>query len=68
MGTCRCDILNVLSGALARELLDRHLREVGTDGMGRTIYLCDDSEVEWVEEHRRGGYDDDATVLRRAQR
>jgi hypothetical protein len=68
MGTCRCDILNVLSGALARDLLETHLRPVRTDGMGRTIYLCDDSGVEWLQEHKRGGYDDEVTVLRRAQR
>ena len=67
MGTCRCEILNVLSGALARDLLDKHLREVRTDGMGRTVYLCEDSEVEWLEERQRGGYDDDVTVLRRLQ-
>lgn len=65
MDTCRCDILNVLSGALARDLLDKHLRQVRTDGMGRSIHLCDDSGVEWLEEHRRSGYDDQVTVLRR---
>jgi len=68
MGTCRCKILNVLSGALARDLLDHHLREVRTDGMGRTIHLCEDSEIEWVEDHQRSAYDDEVTVLRRVQR
>jgi hypothetical protein len=68
MGTCRCAILNVLSGALARDLLDEHLLEQRTDGMGRTIYRCEDSEVEWLEEWNRGGYDDEVTVLRRVQR
>lgn len=68
MGTCRCEILNVLSGALARDLIEQHLREARTDGMGRTIYLCEDSGVEWLEEHQRGGYDDDVTVLRRLAR
>ncbi len=67
MGTCRCAILNGLSGALARDLLDKHLREVRTDGMGRTVYLCEDSEVEWLEERQRVGYDDDVSVLRRLQ-
>jgi len=67
MGTCRCAILNVLSGALARDLLDKHLREVRTDGMGRTVHLCEDSEIEWLEERRLGGYDDDVTVLRRLE-
>lgn len=67
MGTCGCAILNVLSGALARDLLDKHLREVRTDGMGRIVYLCEDSEVEWLEERQRVGYDDDVSVLRRLQ-
>jgi hypothetical protein len=65
MGTCRCEILNVLSGALARELLEQHLREVRIDDRGRTVHRCADSHVEWLEEHEPGGYDDQATVLRR---
>ena len=68
MAACRCAILNVLSGALAQELVDEHLREIRSDGMGRSVYLCATSEVEWVEEHRRGGYEKDVTVLRRVQR
>jgi hypothetical protein len=68
MATCRCDILNVLSGALARDLMSKHLRPVRTDSLGRAIYLCEDSEVEWLEEHERAGYDDDVTVLRRVAR
>ena len=68
MDSCRCEILNVLSGALARDLLDHHLREARIDGMGRTIHRCEDSEIEWLEEHQRSGYDDQVTVLRRVQR
>lgn len=68
MATCRCEILNVLSGDLARDLLDHHLRESRTDGMGRTIHLCEDSDIEWLEEHQRSGYDDHVTVLRRVSR
>lgn len=67
MGTCRCETLNVLSGALARDLLDEHLRAMRTDGMGRTVHRCEESEVEWLEERRRGGYSDDVIVLRRLQ-
>ena len=68
MGTCRCDVLNVLSGELARDYLDVHLQHVRTDGMGRTVHRCEASEVEWVEEHRPSGYDDDVMMLRRVQR
>jgi hypothetical protein len=68
MGTCRCEVLNVMSGDVARDYARVHLREVRKDGMGRRVHLCDDAGVEWVEEREPGGYADDATVLRRLTR
>ena len=67
MGTCRCEVLNVLSGALANDYLDGHLQQVREDGLGRTVHRCEASDVEWLEEHRSSGFDDEVTVLRRLQ-
>lgn len=67
MGTCQCEVLNVMSGPLARDYLDVHLQRVRTDGMGRTVHRCESSGIEWLEEHRPSGYDDDVLVLRRVQ-
>ena len=68
MGTCQCAVLNVMSGALARDYLNVHLQRVRTDGMGRDVHRCDDSEIEWVEERGANGYDADVTLLRRLTR
>lgn len=68
MGTCRCEVLNVLSGDVARDYVRVHLQQERHDGMGRTVHRCDESGVEWVEERHLGGYADDATVLRRLTR
>jgi hypothetical protein len=63
---CRCAVLNVMSGEVAREYLRTHLAPERTDGMGRVIQRCEVSGVEWVEERRPGGYGDEVLVLRRA--
>jgi hypothetical protein len=68
MGTCRCEVLNVMSGDVARDYTRVHLREVRKDGMGRRVHLCDEAGVEWIEEREPGGYADDVTVLRRLTR
>lgn len=67
MVTCRCEVLNVLSGDGARDYVTGHLLELGTDGMGRTVHRCAATDIEWVEERTPGGYADDVTVLRRRQ-
>jgi hypothetical protein len=63
---CRCAILNVMSGEVAREYLRYHLQAERTDGMGRTVHHCPESDTHWVEERRPTGYGDDVVVLRRA--
>lgn len=65
MGTCRCQVLNVMSGDVARDYVRVHLREAREDGMGRTVHRCEDSAVEWLEESRASNYGEDVTVLRR---
>lgn len=68
MGDCRCEVLNVLSGAVAREYVDTHLQADRRDGMGRLVLRCPDLGVAWVEERAPGGYGEDVTVLRRSPR
>lgn len=65
---CRCTVLNNLAGAVAAEYARKHLDRSRTDGMGRTVHRCPDTEVEWTEEHRVEGYGDDILVLRRRGR
>ena len=64
---CRCQVLNVMSGDLARDYARHHLDADGTDGMGRVVYRCPDHDVGWVEEREPNGYGDDVVVLRRAR-
>jgi len=63
---CRCAVLNVMSGEVAREYVRYHLQVERTDGMGRQVHRCDESGVSWIEERRPSGYGEDVTVLRRA--
>jgi hypothetical protein len=65
---CRCAVLNVMSGEVAHEYLRYHLQVERTDGMGRTVHACPDSDIHWIEERRASGYGGDVIVLRRAQR
>jgi hypothetical protein len=67
MVSCRCEVLNVMSGEVARDYARKHLHEDRTDGMGRPVLRCPTSEVEWVEDRSPGGHGD-AVVLRRLQR
>jgi hypothetical protein len=66
--SCRCAVLNNLSGAVAAEYARRHLDRSRTDGLGRTIHRCPDTGVDWTEEHSASGYGADVVVLRRALR
>ncbi|MCC5950171.1 MAG: hypothetical protein JJT89_17100 [Nitriliruptoraceae bacterium] len=68
MASCQCEVLNVLSGALAQEYLTGHLDHHRTDGMGRAVHRCTVTEVTWVEERRPSAYGDSVTVLRRLDR
>jgi hypothetical protein len=68
MGSCRCEVLNVMSGEVARDYLVNHLQPERPDGMGRAVHRCPTTEVSWVEERKPGGYGDDVTVLRRLDR
>jgi hypothetical protein len=65
---CRCEVLNVLSGEVARDYLRTHLERDRLDGMGRTVHRCEESGLEWVEDRSGTGYGDDVTVLRRLTR
>jgi hypothetical protein len=65
---CRCEVLNVMSGEVAREYLRVHLQDQRTDGMGRTVHQCVETGIEWLEEKRPSGYGDEGLVLRRVQR
>jgi hypothetical protein len=65
MVPCRCEVLNVMSGAVARDYSRTHLDQLRTDGMGRPVHRCPETGIEWVEERSGTGYGDDVTVLRR---
>ena len=65
MVSCRCEVLNVMSGEVAREYLRAHLEHGRTDGMGRSVHRCAETDVEWIEERSQSGYGEDVTVLRR---
>lgn len=65
MVSCRCRVLNVMSGDVAEEYLHTHLQADRTDGVGRTVHRCSESDVEWIEERSQSGYGSDVTVLRR---
>lgn len=68
VGTCRCQVLNMMSGEVAREYVRVHLHFERVDGMGRQVYRCSETDVMWVEERRSGGYGEDTTVLRHVAR
>jgi len=68
MSDCRCPVINVLSGAIARDYVDSHLQPDRRDGLGRLVLRCPDLGHRWVEERSPGGYGQDVTVLRRSER
>jgi hypothetical protein len=63
---CRCAVLNVMSGEVARDYARYHLAVERTDAMGRSVHRCAESGVTWIEERRPALYGDEAIVLRRA--
>lgn len=68
MVDCRCDVLNVMSGDVARDYTRRHLDELRVDGMGRSVYRCPETGIGWTEQRTSSGYGDDVRVLRRTDR
>lgn len=66
--TCRCQVLNTLSGDAASDYARTHLDEVRSDGQGRTYYRCPDTGVGWAEERAPGAYTGEARRLRREDR
>lgn len=64
---CRCRVLNVMSGEVARDYVRQHLDPEGKDGMGRMRYRCAQEGLCWVEEREPGGYGNEVVVLRRAR-
>lgn len=66
--TCRCDVLNNLSGDGASEYASLHLDEVRSDGQGRTYYRCPDTGIGWAEERAPGSFAGEAVRLRREDR
>lgn len=68
MVTCRCEVLNVMSGAVATEYLRTHLDEVRTGGQGRVLYRCPETGIGWTEDRKAEGYGDEVVVLRRNSR
>lgn len=68
MVTCRCEVLNNLTGDAAVDYARHHL-DVTREDAGRVItYRCPDTGVTWVEEHLSTGYDDSTRRLRRMGR
>jgi hypothetical protein len=65
MIACRCEVLNVMSGDVARDYVRVHLQQTRTDGIGRPVHRCDQTEVEWVEEDSGSGYGQGVMLLRR---
>lgn len=68
MATCRCEVLNVMSGAVATDYLRTHLDEVRASGHGRMLYRCPDTGIGWTEDRRVEGYGEELIVLRRNNR
>jgi hypothetical protein len=68
MVECRCEVLNNMSGDVARDYVRHHLDQTRSDGQGRTYLRCPVSGVGWVEERAPSAYGDDTRRLRRLDR
>ena len=68
MVTCRCDVLNVMSGAVATDYARHHLDQVRSTGNGRVVYRCPETGITWSQERAPYGVDADAIMLRRDTR
>lgn len=66
--TCRCAVLNNLTGDAAAEYARRHL-DVTRETPGRTIqYRCAETGIDWIEETAPNAYDHTVRRLRRLGR
>jgi hypothetical protein len=65
---CRCEILNVMSGAVATDYARTHLDPVRSSGNGRTSYVCPETGIGWTQDRAAHGLDDQTIVLRRDSR
>jgi len=66
--TCRCEMLNNLTGQAAADYARQHL-DVTREDTGRvTTYRCPDTGLTWVEERAPTAYDDQTRRLRRMGR
>ncbi|MFA9431525.1 hypothetical protein [Egicoccus sp. AB-alg2] len=68
MESCRCDVLNVLSGPLAQDYVRGHLEGARVDGLGRQVHRCARTGIEWTEDRNPDGYAENVLVLRRVLR
>lgn len=66
--TCRCEVLNTMSGDAARDYANGHLDEVRSSQQGVTYYRCPQTSVEWIEEPASGAHAGSALRLRRLER
>lgn len=62
--SCRCKVLNVLSGALATEYLSGHLGG-GEGDSNRRVHTCPNTGVQWIEDRSAPQYSSTSQVLRR---
>lgn len=62
--SCRCNMLNVLSGALATEYLLGHLGGADADS-NRRVHTCPNTGVQWIEDRSATQYASSSQVLRR---
>ena len=65
MVTCRCAVLNNLTGEQAAEYARHHLEVTRADTGRTTTYRCVETGIEWVEERAPTAYDDQTRRLRR---
>lgn len=65
MVVCRCEMLNHLSGASARDYARQHLDMVRETPGRTTTYRCPETGIDWIEERRPGDGEPPERRLRR---
>lgn len=63
--TCRCEVLNNLTGEQAADYARHHLEVTRADTGRVTTFRCPDTGIEWVEERAPTAYDESTRRLRR---
>lgn len=66
--TCRCTVLNTMTGDAARDYIRTHLDQVRSDGHGTNYYRCPETGIGWAEEQAPSASPSDARRLRRSDR